>query len=254
MIPGQPNQFLWCMNTGSAEAIRWTVGRATVETGQSRPAAMRNEVVWQSEPQVWRRGSLPPYSGCRMIVDNTDVIVAMGANSRATGSGKIVRVSLNGEHTLQVVSTGHRNPSGLALLDGRLWEVEHGPKGGDELNDIRPGSDYGWPLVSKGDPDDEFHTGFLRSRPGTIDPVLTWTPAIAPSGMTAWRDSLYVSALRGTAVIELKMSGGKVASQMRVFDVGERVRDVRTTRGEAPLWVLTDGPNARLYQLSTSDH
>ena len=185
-----------------------------------------------------------------MIVDAGDVIVAMGANSRAAGHGRIVRVSMSGQHAPQLISTGHRNPSGLASLDGKLWEVEPGPKGGDELNDIVAGEDYGWPEVSKGDPDDEFHQSFLRTRPQSLDPVLTWTPAIAPSGVTAWRGNLYVSALKGAMITELKMTAGQVSSQRPIFDIGKRVRDVRSTSLEKQLWVLTDGPDAELYQLT----
>lgn len=86
------------MDTGSEEAIRWTVGQATLAMEKGRPLAMHNEIVSQSEPQVWTKGSLGPFSGCRMIVDGTDVVVAVGSNSRAIGSGKIVRVSLNNKH------------------------------------------------------------------------------------------------------------------------------------------------------------
>lgn len=130
-----------------------------------------------------------------------------------------------------------------------MWEVEHGPKSGDELNDIRQGADYGWPLVSTGIPDDEFHTSFLATPTGSEDPVLSWSPAISPSGMTSLRGNFYVSALKGFALIELKMSGQKVVLQKTVFDAGERLRDAHTPEGETLLWVLTDGPDGQLYRL-----
>ena len=165
--PGQPGTFFWCMTTGTAEAVRWTVGRARIGTGRGQPA-MANEVVWQSEPQPWTRSSPPPFSGCRLAAEGGDIIVAMGANDRAAGSGRIMRISASNAHAPRVVSTGHRNPSGLALMSGTLWEVEHGPKGGDELNAIVPGNDYGWPAVSKGDPDDQEHQGFERTWSGPL--------------------------------------------------------------------------------------
>ena len=247
--PGQPGAFLWCMTTGTAEAVRWTVGRARIGTDRGQPA-MANEVVWQSEPQPWTRSSPPPFSGCRLAAEGDDIIVAMGANNRAAGAGRIMRISASNAHAPRVVSTGHRNPSGLVLMSGTLWETEHGPKGGDELNIIIPGGDYGWPAVSKGDPDDQEHQGFARTRSGSIDPVAAWIPAIAPSSMTGWNGKLYVGTLKGVGVIELTVDGNNVLSQNRIFQTSERVRDVRAGPDSKVLWVLTDGPNASLLQLA----
>ena len=155
-IPDGTDRYLWCMTTGTAQAIRWTVGRMRTKAAAGGTAAMTSELIWQSEPQLWTRSSPPPFSGCRMVADGADVIVAMGANSRATGIGRIMRISMSAAHTPQVISTGHRNPSGLVLRSGVLWETEHGPRGGDELNIIVQGGDYGWPDVSAGEPDDQF--------------------------------------------------------------------------------------------------
>ena len=249
-VPSRPGMFLWGMTTGSAEALRWTVGRARIEMGAGEPATIGSEILWQSEPQPWTRGTLPPFSGCRMVIDGDDVVVAVGANSRTAGSGRIVRISLSAGHAPQVVSTGHRNPSGVIFKSGVLWEVEHGPKGGDELNIIVPGGDYGWPDVSQGEPDDENYRSFLRSRPGSIDPVVTWTPAIAPSSITDWRGKFYVGALKGEAVIELTMNGNAVVSQRRILELGKRIRDVRVGVDGRVLWVLTDGPDAELFQVT----
>ena len=247
--PGQPGAFFWCMTTGTAEAVRWTVGRARIGTGHGQPA-MANEVVWQSEPQPWTRSSPPPFSGCRLAAEGDDIIVAMGANNRAAGDGRIMRVSASNAHAPRVVSTGHRNPSGLVLMSGTLLEVEHGPKGGDELNIIIPGNDYGWPAVSKGDPDDQEHLGFARTRSGSIDPIAAWTPAISPSSMTDWNGKLYVGMLKGAGVIELTVDGNNVLSQKRILQTSERVRDVRAGPNFKGLWVLTDGPNASLLQFT----
>ena len=176
--PGRPGMFLWGMTTGSAEALRWTVGRA--------------------------RWSAPD-----------------------TGT-----------------------PSGVIFKSGFLWEVEHGPKGGDELNLIVPGGDYGWTEVSQGEPDDENHRSFLRNRSGSIDPVVTWTPAIAPSSLTDWRGKFYVGTLKGEAVIELTMNGNAVVFQRRILELGQRIRGVRAGFDERVLWVLTDGPDAELFQVT----
>ena len=249
-VPGRPGAFLWSMTTGSAQAVRWTVGRARIKTGHGEPPTMRNEIIWQSEPQPWIRRSIPNFMGCRMAVDGGDVVVAMGANNRAGGSGRIMRVSLSGAHVPQLISTGHRNPSGVIFNSGILWEVEHGPKGGDELNVIVPGGDYGWPDVSRGTPDDEYHQSFLKSRLGSIDPVLTWTPTIAPSSITCWRGKFYVGGLKAEAIIELTVNGKEVVSQRRILELGDRIRDVRAGIDDHLLWVLTDGADAELYQVT----
>ncbi len=253
-VPGQPNIFLWGMTTGTAQARRWTIGRAKIELDQNRPQVMENNILWQSELQPWTKGSLPPFSGCRLVVQGDDVVVAMGGNSREKGVGKIMRISLSGSHGPKLISTGHRNPSGVVLLSGILWEVEHGPKGGDELNVIVQGGDYGWAAVSKGEPDDAFHPGgFLKSRPGSIDPIVTWTPAIAPSSITSWQGKLYVGALAGQSVLELTVKGAKVISQRRFLELGKRIRDVRAGYDYKSLWVMTDGPAAELFQITKAD-
>ena len=156
-VSGQPGVFVWGMTTGTAQARQWTIGRAKINRNAGQLPTMENEILWQSEVQKWTHGSLPPFSGCRLLVKGSDVITAMGANSRAEGVGQIMQISLTGSHAPRLISTGHRNPSGIVVFSNVLWEVEHGPKGGDELNIIVEGSDYGWPVVSEGEPDDAFH-------------------------------------------------------------------------------------------------
>jgi aldose sugar dehydrogenase len=249
---GRPGTFLWCATTGSEQAVSWTVGRAKVSFRMGKPNGMETEMLWRSEPQPWTRSSPPPFLGCRMAIDGGDVLVAMGANSRASGSGRIVRVSMSSDHEARLVSTGHRNPSGLAFYAGALWEVEHGPKGGDELNLIVAGKDYGWPDVSQGKPDDAEHSSFLPSRQQSIDPRLTWTPSIAPSSMTTSGGKFYVGALQRKCVVEVTPQGDEVMSQRRFLEFDQRVRDVRAGHGDEDLWVLTDGPDAKLYRVTLS--
>ncbi len=248
-VPGRPEAFLWCMTTGSERAVKWAVGRMRLNVDGRGTPTMTNEIVWRSEPQSWMRTSPPPFSGCRMLVDGADVVVAMGANSRASASGRIMRISLSASHPPQVVSTGHRNPGGIVLRSGKLWEVEHGPRGGDELNLIRPGGDYGWSGVSTGQPDDKYHRSFLATRPDAVDPVVTWSPAIAPSSMTEWRGRLYVGTLKGAGVIELTLTGDRSVAQRPFLQLGARIRDVRAGLGGHVLWVMTDGSDAQLFRV-----
>ena len=201
-IPGEQNNYLWCMTTGNEKAVRWTVGRAVLTMQRDSPPSMTHEIVWQSAAQPWTRDNPPPFSGCRLAFDGGDVMVALGANSRASGSGQVIRFARSDPSASRVVSSGHRNPSGLLMMDGVLWETEHGPKGGDELNVIAEGKDYGWPAVSIGAPDDHYHQAFAKTQPGFVDPKYTWSPSIAPSSLTQWRGKLYIGMLQGRGVVE----------------------------------------------------
>lgn len=157
----------------------------------------------------------------------------------------------------EVWSWGHRNPQGLALTrDGQLWSHELGPKGGDELNLIRAGGNYGWPLETFGsDP----HVGQMRARkPRTTAPVHYWKEAIAPSGLVhldserygpQWQGSLIAGSLQTGALVRLRMQDDAVQEEAWfTLGKGQRVRDVR----EGPdglLYVLTDGQNGRLLRV-----
>jgi glucose/arabinose dehydrogenase len=129
-------------------------------------------------------------------------------------------------------SYGHRNPQGLAWdpVTGKLWESEHGPNGGDEINIIEPGHNYGWGVTTMG-----VQAGITkRSEPGMDDPIVYYTPTLAPSGITFyagsaypdWKNNLFVSGLAGQQLRRLETSGGKVVHQEVVFNQFGRVHDV----------------------------
>jgi len=176
-----------------------------------------------------------------------------------TPLGKIHRVNLDGTvpsdnpfvNTAGAIPTiwslGHRNPQGLAFdpATGLLWETEHGPAGGDEINIIEPGQDYGWGTVSKG-----VQGGIEQvSAPGLVDPVAWYFPTIAPSGIgfyegnayPGWRGSLLVAALRGQQLRRLEVQGRDITTQEIVFEQLGRVRDVATAP-DGRLYVLIQHP------------
>src|SRR5246500_4829858 len=130
-------------------------------------------------------------------------------------------------------SIGHRTPYGLAFApDGRLWEVEHGPRGGDELNLIEPGKNYGWPLVSYAVNYNGVPIPSPDSRPDLVKPVLYWTPIIAPGNLIfydgemfpQWKGSALVSGLASRALIRIVITGATAKGAER-WDVGHRIRD-----------------------------
>ncbi|MGK6322625.1 PQQ-dependent sugar dehydrogenase [Sphingomonas sp. DT-51] len=155
-------------------------------------------------------------------------------------------------------SSGHRNPYGLAFdSKGRLWETEMGPKGGDELNLIEPGRNYGWPLVSYGSNYDDTPIPNPTTRPDFAEPALYWNPVIAPAGFTfydgsmfpEWRGSAFVGGLAATALVRIAFDG-TTAREAERWDMGNRIRSV-VSGPDGALWLLEDGPDAKLLRLTS---
>lgn len=159
----------------------------------------------------------------------------------------------------EVYSYGHRNPQGLAWnpFDDKLWLHEHGPKGGDELNRIQAGANYGWPRVTHGR---EYTGGIISEQthaPGIEPPVWHWTPSIAPSGFAvydgkpfaAWRGHLLVGALKFRSVyrVQLRQEGG-VHEQVLPEPQGHRIRDIRVLE-DGLIYLLTDDADGQLLRL-----
>lgn len=158
----------------------------------------------------------------------------------------------------EVWSLGHRNVQGAALhpATGELWAIEHGPQGGDELNVVEGGRNYGWPRVTFGR---EYGSGARIGedgpKPGFEQPLTAWVPSIAPSGLAfvtsdrypGWRGSLVLGALRAEALVRLTLDGRRVADEQRL-PMGQRIRDVRQGP-DGWLYVLTDGRDGQLWRL-----
>lgn len=152
---------------------------------------------------------------------------------------------------------GHRNPYGLAFAsDGRLWETEMGPRGGDELNLIIAGKNYGWPLVSEGKNYDGVPIPPHSSRPGVVAPKLYWVPSISPTSLVIysgnmfpqWKGDGLIGALSGRVLVHVRIRGDQ-ASKVEEWDMGHRIRFV----GEGPdgaLYLLEDESGARLLRLT----
>lgn len=159
----------------------------------------------------------------------------------------------------EIYSYGHRNPQAIVYDPGlkRIYAHEHGPKGGDELNWIRPGLNYGWPAVTHGVDYSGAVISEHTSLPGMEPPLLHWTPSIAPAGMALyrgkrfpqWRGDLFVSALAGQHLRRVDMDGTRVAGQeVLLDDLGERLRDVREGPDGA-VYLLTDSPRGKILRL-----
>ena len=154
-------------------------------------------------------------------------------------------------------STGHRTPYGLAFApDGKLWEVEHGPRGGDELNLIEAGKNYGWPMVVYGANYDGVPIPSPDSRPDLQKPVVYWTPVIAPGNLMfysgnlfpQWKGSAFISGL-GSGTLNRITVDGATAKPAERWTMGFRVRDVEQAPDGA-LWLLEDSASGGLYRLA----
>ncbi|MEP3429132.1 MAG: PQQ-dependent sugar dehydrogenase [Roseibium sp.] len=158
----------------------------------------------------------------------------------------------NGAYKPEIWSIGHRNPQSAAInpVSGQLWTVEHGARGGDEVNIPEAGKNYGWPVISYGRHYSGGKIGEGTEKSGLQQPIHYWDPSIAPSGMAFvtsdkypdWQGDLLVGALRGQHLAKLELDGGKVDSEEQLLtDLNERIRDVR------------EGPDGFIYILTDSD-
>ncbi|MBU3076654.1 PQQ-dependent sugar dehydrogenase [Sphingomonas quercus] len=158
----------------------------------------------------------------------------------------------------EVWSSGHRTPYGLAFApDGRLWELEHGPKGGDELNLIEPGKNYGWPLVSYAVNYDDVPIPSPDTRPDLTKPVIYWRPVIAPGNLTfykggmfkAWQGSALIGGMASKTLSRVVFDGKGGARPAERWDVGHRIRDVAVAPDGA-VWVVEDANPGGLFRVT----
>lgn len=256
---------------GGAGGVGTEVGRGRFIDG--RLLGFENILVTRPKARGGR------HFGSRLIFDRAGALYVT-SGERATPdraqdlgdlAGKIIRIRDDGtippdnpfigrkNARAEIYSYGHRNPQGLALhpVTGRIWAAEHGPRGGDEINLISPGANYGWPVITHGRSYAGFAIGEGAAKPGMEQPVRYWVPSISPSGMVfytgaafpQWRGNLFLGALSGQALIRLVMDGDTVVQEERLLTgLGMRIRDVRQGP-DGKLYLLTDARNGALLRL-----
>jgi glucose/arabinose dehydrogenase len=233
-------------------------------------------VIFRQEPKV-QGGN---HFGSRLVFGRDGTLfVTMGdrfnhrreAQNLASHIGKVVRINTDGSVPAdnpfrnrpgakpEIWSYGHRNVQGAALdpATGELWTAEHGARGGDEINRVLAGRNYGWPVISYGVDYSGAKIGTGRSAPGMEQPVFYWDPSIAPSGLAfisggrypAWTGRMLVGALRGRLVASLALSGNAVTKEERVLGkLRQRIRDVRQGP-DGLVYLVTDEDNGRILRL-----
>jgi len=260
-----------------AESGSGGAGTAVARARLGERGLENTQVIWRQQPKVG--GSNHWGSRIAFRPDGT-LFVTLGerfsyserAQDLSVTLGKVVRINPDGSPPRdnpfvsrqgarpEIWSYGHRNVQAAALHPetGQLWTVEHGARGGDELNHTEAGKNYGWPVISYGT-----HYTFLKIGEGTAkagmeQPVYYWDPVIAPSGMaiytgdlfTGWKNNFLIGSLTPGGLVRLVMKDGKVAREQRYLgELGERIRDVR----EAPdgsLFLLTDSGNGRILRVT----
>jgi glucose/arabinose dehydrogenase len=243
-------------------------GTLTEDAGGARLANV--SVLWRQTPKV----SDPGQYGGRMAFGPDGKLYVTAGDRRAVNLvqnnantiGKIIRLNDDGTPAAgnpfagtagalaEIWTTGHRNPYGLAFdAAGRLWESEMGPQGGDELNLITAGRNYGWPNVSNGNNYDGSNIPDHSPGDGYQAPVVSWTPVIAPGGMiiysgdlfAAWKGDAILAGLVGQGLIRVDLDGTTGREAQRIA-LGARIREVEQAPDGA-IWVLEDG--GRLLRL-----
>ncbi|MET3840790.1 PQQ-dependent sugar dehydrogenase [Bradyrhizobium sp. OAE829] len=257
-------------------------GRTAIARAKLNDAAGRldeTKIIFRQEGPL----SSGNHYGCRIVqADDGNLFVTLGdhgshrdqAQELGNHLGKVIRIAPDGSAAAgnpfigragakpEIWSYGHRNGQGLAInpASGDVWEVEHGPRGGDELNIIKTAKNYGWPVIGFGL---EYSGGKIHestAKDGMEQPVKYWVPSISPSGMLfytgklfpKWSGSLFVGALSGSMLVRLSLNGNGVAGEERLLqNLHERIRDVRQGPDGA-LWLLTDSSNGRILRVSPS--
>lgn len=265
----------WTFSENTPEGNLTSVAKASLSADESR---MENvKIIYRATPAY--RGNL--HYGSRILIDKTgNIIFSTGERSDIetrpqaqdlnSGLGKIIRITKDGRPAAgnpfagrtdarpEIYSYGHRNVQGLAFhpATGDLWENEFGPKGGDEVNIIKPGKNYGWPVITYGM---EYSGGKIGSgitqQTGMEQPVYYWDPVLSPSGMTfyssaempEWNNNLFITGLNSNHIARLVIKNNKVTGEERLL-AGEGQRFRAITQGkDGALYAVTDG--GRLYRI-----
>lgn len=277
---GKNHLIYWSYAEPQADGTNNTaVARGILVAGE-KPQVEKVEVIFHQTPSL--KSTL--HFGSRLVfAKDGKLFVTMGDRSITEGRmqaqrldgllGKVARINADGSIPKdnpftgkagvkpEIWSLGHRNIQGAALhpKTGELWTIEHGTRGGDELNIARKGKDYGWPTIAYGI---EYRggpiTGDITAKEGMEQPVYYWDPVIAPGGMTfysgkmfpAWKNSLFIGGMGSTHLCRVTIEGDRVTGEERLLtDLKERIRDV-IEGPDGALYVATDSKTGRILKLT----
>lgn len=266
--------YLTWAQSGDGGTAGAAMGRGTLEITGGSARLVDFQQIWQQSPKVNGSG----HYGHRIAFspDGRYLFLTSGerqkmdpAQDLSTNLGKVLRLNLDGTPAAgnpfadrggvaaQVWSLGHRNPLGLAFdSGGRLWSSEMGPRGGDEVNLVERGGNYGWPKVSDGTHYDGRDIPDHAPGDGFVAPKVSWNPSISPSSLLiyagsavpGWTGDAFIGALSGQALIRVDLSG-ETATKADQWDLGTRIRDV-VQGPDGTLYALEDGSSGRLLRIT----
>lgn len=265
--------YISYVEAGHGDTRGAVVARARFAMGENGGALENLEVIWRQHPKVTGMGH---YGHRILFSDDGHLFISSGERQKFDPSqdlkqnlGKIVRLHYDGSVpddnpysdqggvTAQIWSLGHRNPLGIAFDEqGRLWNVEMGPKGGDELNLVLRGGNYGYPTVSNGDHYDGREIPDHETRPEFEEPKSWWTPVISPGGLMfysgelfpEWKGDAFIAGLTSRSLIRVQIDGDSALEAER-FDMEKRMRGVRQGPDGA-IWMIEDKSDGRLLKLT----
>jgi glucose/arabinose dehydrogenase len=265
--------YLTYMEPGPGGSSLALARAGLVESGAGASLADLS-VIWRQMP---KGGGGQPGGIIAFAPDGRHLFLTTGDRMRKTPAqdpdqalGKVLRLNPDGTTPpdnpwaeqggvrAQLWTLGHRNPYGLAFApNGDLWLDEMGPRGGDELNLIRPGGNYGWPIVSNGDNYDGTPIPRHSTHPEFLPPVVYWNPVIAPAGLAfyaddlfpQWRGSALIGGLAGMTLVRIVFDGHGGARQADRWDMDARIRDVAVAHDGA-VWLIEDSQEGRLLRLT----
>ena len=264
--------YLSYAEAGPADTRGAAVARAKLDETNDRGSLTNFEVIWRQYPKVLGRG----HYGHRILFDDDGYLwITSGDRQKFTPSqdmqsniGKILRLNDDGSIPSdnpfvnyrdqdawvdnegvfgEIWSLGHRNPLGIAIdLDGQLWNMEMGPAGGDELNRVLRGGNYGYPVVSNGDHYDGREIPDHDTDPSFLEPAVWWTPVVSPGNLIVykgdsfpeWRGDALIAGLSSQAIVRVGLDGDE-AREIERYDMDARIRGVFEA-AEGSLWVLED--------------
>jgi len=265
--------YLSYAEAGSGNTRGAAVARARLTLDGSGGALSQLQVIWRQVPKLSGQG----HYGHRLAFGpDGHLWITSGerqeftpAQDMASNLGKIVRLNDDGSVpadnpfakdggvAAQVWTLGHRNPLGIAFdAQGRLWNHEMGPRGGDELNLVERGANYGYPIVSNGNHYDGRDIPDHDTRPEFNAPRISWTPVISPAGFVIysgsrfpdWRGDGLIGGLSSKALVRVEFDDGTAREAAR-YDMGERIREVEQGP-DGDIWLLEDGKDGRLLRLT----
>ena len=271
-VATQPIYLSW-VEAGPSGTRGAVIGAGLLIPG-SNPELNNFHIIWRQDPKVTGRGHFS--HRIAFSPDGKYLFLSSGERQKFTPAqdltnnlGKVLRLNLDGTPaagnpfaskggvSAQIWSYGHRNLLGLQFdASGQLWDLEHGPAGGDELNRIEPGKNYGWPLVSDGDNYDGSPIPRNSTRPDLAQPAISWNPVIAPGDFIfysgklwpEWKGQALIAGMGYPGLVRVRIDRERGREEAR-YPLGKRIREIR----EAPdgsLLLLEDGKGGRLLRLT----